>query len=353
MSRAKVALVWHGDAEVRRTADLDANRLGSVAAVLRDAGIEPQPAVYSDQLIDEVRTQLMNVDGALVWVNPIEAGEDRSNLNALLREVAAQGVFVSAHPDIIESIGTKEVLYRTRDHAWGSDTRLYESLEQLTDEFPHCLAEGAARVLKRSHGHSGNGVWKVELADQADNATSIEETALVRVRHAARGASEQVMTLADFMAGQADVFSRGGSIVDQIYQPRLVEGMVRCYLVGDRVVGFGEQLINALYPAPRGRTTDAAPQPGPRLYYSATRPDLQLLKEAVEAEWLPELCASQDIDSGALPVIWDLDFLHGPATTPGTPDYVLCEINVSSVFPFPDDALIPMAHEIAERLGAR
>jgi hypothetical protein len=32
---------------------------------------------------------LLTLDGALVWVNPIEAGRSRAPLDALLREVAA------------------------------------------------------------------------------------------------------------------------------------------------------------------------------------------------------------------------------------------------------------------------
>ena len=41
------------------------------------------------------------MDAVLVWVDPIVGGEDRSTLDALLREVAASGVYVSAHPDTI------------------------------------------------------------------------------------------------------------------------------------------------------------------------------------------------------------------------------------------------------------
>src|SRR3546814_20489731 len=63
--------------------------------------------------VEEVRAQLLRADGVLVWVNPIEAGRDRSILNGLLEEVAEAGVLVSAHPNAIRKMGTKEVLYRT------------------------------------------------------------------------------------------------------------------------------------------------------------------------------------------------------------------------------------------------
>ena len=48
-----------------------------------------------------MREQLLGLDGVLVWVNPIEKGLDRSQLNPLLSEAADAGVFVSAHPDVI------------------------------------------------------------------------------------------------------------------------------------------------------------------------------------------------------------------------------------------------------------
>jgi len=34
--------------------------------------------------------------------------------------------------------------------------------------------------------------------------------------------------------------------------------------------------------------------------------------------------------------IWDADFLYGPRMTSGADTYVLCEINVSSTFTFPE-----------------
>jgi hypothetical protein len=37
-----------------------------------------------------------------------------------------------------------------------------------------------------------------------------------------------------------------------------------------------------------------------------------------------------------LPIVWDADFMLGPARGGGIDDYVLGEINVSSVFPVPD-----------------
>jgi hypothetical protein len=52
------------------------------------------------------------------------------------------------------------------------------------------------------------------------------------------------------------------------------------------------------------------------------------------------------IDAASLPIIWDADFLYGPHTPSGQDTYILCEINVSSVFAIPDQApaAIPTDH---------
>jgi hypothetical protein len=54
--------------------------------------------VYNDQTLDAARDRLLRADGALVWVDPIGGGEDRAELDAVLRETSSRGIWVSAHP---------------------------------------------------------------------------------------------------------------------------------------------------------------------------------------------------------------------------------------------------------------
>ena len=128
-------------------------------------------------------------------------------------------------------------------------------------------------------------------------------------------------------------------MIDQAYQPRLPEGMIRCYLVHDKVARFGHQAVNALYPASPGTPPDEAPQPGPRLYHPPSMEEFQSLKDILEQEWVPALQRVLEIDTRSLPVLWDADFLLGPKNSSGEDTYVLCEINVSSVAPFPDSVV--------------
>src|SRR5512143_3077409 len=101
-SRFTVAVLWRGDRQARDAARPETSRLKAIFEALERRGMAAQPAVWSEELTGEVRTQLMGVDGVLVWVDPISTatGQRRGALDDLLREVAAAGVFVSTHPDV-------------------------------------------------------------------------------------------------------------------------------------------------------------------------------------------------------------------------------------------------------------
>jgi hypothetical protein len=341
---ARIAILDRGDREARRRSTPEDSRFLPLFRALADLGAQGERAVYDEAFADEVRRQVMSVDGVLVWVNPLQGGRDRSVLDAILREAAAAGVFVSGHPDVIARLGTKEVLYTTRDIGWGSDTHLYRSAAQMREELPARLAVGA-RVLKQLRGNGGIGVWKVELDGESDT--------IVRVRHAERGAVEERMTIDAFSRRCEAYFESGGGMLDQEYQKRLTEGMIRCYLVQGRVEGFGLQAINALYPPPPGAPVEAAPRPTTRTYHAPTLPGYQPLKQQLEEEWVPAVQRRFGIETGGLPVLWDCDFLLGPKTTSGADTYVLCEINASSVSPFPESAIVPVARAAMESARLR
>jgi hypothetical protein len=320
-NRPRVVILHSGDREAK---------FQPLASALEDLGAQAQSFVYRDELARDVRPRLAKAHAVLVWVNPIEDGRDRSMLDAMLREASASGTFVSAHPDVILQLGTKEVLYRTRDIGWGCDTHLYRTLDDMRRELPARLVRGETRVLKQYRGNGGIGVWKVEQAGEA----------AVRVRHAKRGCAEETLALEEFLERCQPYFAGEGRMIDQAWQPRLPEGMVRCYLVHDRVEGFGHQALVALHPTE---------PPGPRLYHPASMPEFQALKDRLEREWVPALQRLLGIEAEKLPVLWDCDFLLGPKDEAGRDTYVLCEINVSCVSPFPDSALIPVARAALAR----
>src|SRR6516165_10012231 len=335
MKRYKIAILWRGDRAARAAATPHNNRYHPIFAELHTLGIDAEPAIYAEDLADEVRAQLMNVDGVLVWVNPLDDGRTRAQLDALLREVAARGVWVSADPDVILKMGTKEVLYRTRMISWGSNTALYQTPEAMRVELPARLAAGP-RVIKRNRGNGGHGVWKVEKFASSRNRP------MVRVLDATKDASEE-LALDEFLERCAEYFE-DDCVIDQPFQARLSEGVVRCYMAGDCCAGFGHQKVKALVDAPAARA-----EAGRRLYSSNADPRFQRLRRLMEDEWTPQLTSLLDIPWRDLPMIWDADFMLGPPGVDGTDRYVLGEINVSSVFPIPDEASAEIARRVADR----
>jgi hypothetical protein len=343
----KIAVLWRGDREARRNATPQNNRFHRVFEELTVAGINAEPAVYDEAFGDEVRDQLLRAQGVLVWVDPIHQGKTRIALDPLLREVAGHGILVSAHPDVILKMGVKEVLHRTKHLSWGTDTHLYRTIAEFRSQFPVRLRQEGPRVLKQNRGNGGQGVWKVEAV-----SSSSGDLTPVRVLHAQRGSAVEQTTLDDFMSRSECYLGEDGCIIDQPFQPRLPEGMIRCYVGVDKVIGFGHQLIKALIPPPRQGPDSQEAQPGPRIMHAADAAPFRALRARVETEWVPQLMEVLRIDRADLPIIWDADFLYGPCTPSGHDTYVLCEINVSSVFAIPDQAPAAIARLVRERLHA-
>jgi hypothetical protein len=341
----RVAILWRGDREGRRTATAQNNRFQRVFEELAALGIHAAPAVYDDDIAGEVREQLLTVDGVLVWVDPIHQGKTRTVLDRMLRDVASRGPWVSAHPDVILKMGVKEVLHRAKHLGWGTDTQLYRTAADFRDAFPSRLQSAGPRVIKRNRGNGGEGVWKVELVSGLAGRGRV-----VRILHAHRGSVPEEMPLAEFMTRCNAYFASDGCIVDQPFQPRLPDGMIRCYMGVDKVVGFGHQLIKALIPPPPEGPDSPAAQPGPRVMHGADAEPFQLLRAKMETEWTPQMMEILDVDAASLPIIWDADFLYGPRGAAGEDSYVLCEINVSSVFAIPDQAPAAIARLVLSRL---
>jgi hypothetical protein len=124
-SYPRVAILSSGNREARRNTTAENRRFSDLFRAFAARRIYVERAIYHDDFCEEVREQLMRAEGVLVWVNPIEGGRDRSVLDSMLHDVAGAGVFVSTHPDVILKLGTKEVLYHTRNLGWGCDTHLY------------------------------------------------------------------------------------------------------------------------------------------------------------------------------------------------------------------------------------
>jgi hypothetical protein len=291
--------------------------------------------IYNNKSSERLKLDLADLAVLLVWVNPIEEGEDRRVLDSMLIELSSRGVRVSTHPDVIKKIGTKLVLFDTREMDWGGDVRLYRTADEFRSTFLESVDIGVQRVLKRFRGDGGSGVFKVWRTH--------DEQFPVRLLHAQRGSEEQSLTVDAFHTQMEAYFLDGGPVVDQEWNDSIINGVVRCYLSGHQVVGFAYQEVNALYPNLSGPVS-----PGKRYYFTENCGLFQDLRKLVEAEWINELLAIADLPEASLPVIWDIDLFINPDARTPKKKYSLCEINVSCVSPFPESA-IPKIFENVQR----
>jgi hypothetical protein len=299
-------------------------------------GTDVKSIIYNNNKAEVLRNELNDLNALLVWVNPIENGEDRTILDQLLLEIGKKGTVVSTHPDVILKIGTKKVLYETREMDWGSDVRIYQTFEEFHKNFLDSLQRSKIRVLKQFRGAGGSGVYKISLLN-----TDITQ---VSILHAKRGSMEEHRMIDDMYNQFSIFFENGNPLIDQEWNENVSNGIVRSYMSGNKVVGFGYQEINALYPS-QGDPI----KPGKRYYYTEKCGLFKDLKKLLEEKWLDVLSSKYGLDDNNLPIIWDTDFFINDFNAVSDEKYTLCEINVSCVSPFPESAISHIYNEVVRR----
>jgi uncharacterized protein DUF6815 len=335
-----IALMTHGETNSDRDV-LSEEKYKELAAAFISAGFSTKGIIYNDDLAETLYNTLLDFDSILVWVNPIEQGRDRKKLDSLLTNLADKGCFVSAHPDTILKMGTKEVLFKTREMNWAGEVDLYSSYHDFKDRFPESLKKSGSKVIKQYRGNGGNGVFRIVINKSNKGVTVI---------HANKMSNTVDYLWNDFFDAFKLYFNDGGSLIEQEWNNNHQNGMVRCYLCGNKVAGFGYQEINALYEMTTNKGTIHLP-PGKRYYFTENCGLFQDLKNEMETVWLPQLQQSQSIALDMLPMIWDADFfINDINSTTANGKYTLCEINVSSVSPFPPSAVKFIVEEVEDRI---
>jgi hypothetical protein len=335
-----VAILVYGEQGSQRNA-LEEEKYKDLAIAFLSQGYIVESILYCDEIADQLVPKLLQFNAVLVWVNPIEQRKDRTQLDKLLAEISSGGCMVSTHPEVILKMGTKDVLYATRNMDWGCDTRRYSSFEEFAGLFPESVNESKTRVLKQYRGNGGKGVYKVSRTRQDGNFSLV---------HAAEGDKHRVLTLEELLAKFQPFFSNQGVMIDQEWNRNARNGMVRCYVSGVGVAGFGYQEINALYDFSEGENEIYLP-PSKRYYFTERCGLFRDLKEIMERKWILQLQTLIGIADHMMPVIWDADFFINGINTPVDSKYTLCEINVSCVSPFPPSAIKFIIKEVDKRIN--
>lgn len=330
-----LAIMVYAESNSQRDA-LTEEKYRDLAVAFTSQGFDVCSVLYSDEKAAALADTLSAFDAVLVWVNPIEQGKDRRQLDTLLTGVAVRGCFVSTHPEVILKMGTKDVLYTTKDMDWGGDTKIYVSFDDFKLRFPASLQTSGTRILKQYRGNGGNGVYKICEGPADDEVTVV---------HAIAGNEKKIMSLDEFFTEFKAFFHDEAMLIDQEWNTHISNGMLRCYLTGTKVAGFGYQEINALY-----EWNGIAIPPGKRYYYTENCGLFSDLKAIMENKWVPELQKMLAIRNEMMPVIWDADFFINTINGPAAGKYTLCEINVSCVSPFPPSAVKFIVAEVERRI---
>jgi hypothetical protein len=342
--RRVVILSRSSAAEERKRSDA-ARRFPAVIDALAEVGFITCDETFDESSASLTLSALDSCDAVLVWVDPISDGKDRSILDEVLCNAADGGPVVYTHPDTVLKMGTKDVLFDTRALSWSLDVDRYDTLGDFVERFPTRLAAGTPCVVKQHRGNGGQGVWKV---------AALPRTNVVRIQHAApRGGATEDLTVAQLMERMAPYFDHGGHLVQQDFATRVAEGMVRAYLVKGAVVGFARQ-----YSDRGGTDNPAVPAesvfglPAEKVMREADDAEFVSLRRSLEVEWVPDLQRLLNVSDRELPLLWDADFLLGPPLWSGENTYLLCEINVSCVSPFPSAVPRRLAASLAGELDA-
>jgi hypothetical protein len=345
MESGLIALILYGDIGSTRSAFTDDN-FKELAESLVAAGFNVESVLYHHSKAKQLISDLDRFDAALSWVNPrerLEKSEDNLCLDDVLLAISKKGVFVSTHPEIILKIGTKEVLYTTRHMDWGGDIELYADFEDFKTRFIYSLDKLGVRIIKQYRGESGRGIFKICFED-SDHKN-------IRVVHAVSGDEAQLFSKNEFYNEFKKYFENNGMLVNQPWANGIANGMVRCYLTGTKVSGFGYQETVALCPQTDDVNSKVRPT-SKRFYFSEDCGLFQDLRKIMESKWIPQKQEIHSIADDAMPLLWDADFFINEVNTEKTENkYTLCEINVSSVSPFPPSCVKHIVEALRIRGG--
>src|SRR3546814_14585459 len=81
----------------------------------------------------------------------------------------------------------------------------------------------------------------MRISDWSSDVCSSDLKTSVKVQEARQGSKSERISLAECLERWVPFLNDGGVLIDQAYQPQSSEGMVRCYVCGHRVVGFGHR----------------------------------------------------------------------------------------------------------------
>jgi len=293
-----------------------------------DKGWECKLVYYSDSEYKLVEKEILSSKGYICRVNPgVYEGVTQSKLDALLNSAVKKGVKGMSSPESMRKMGAKDALVKIRNLRCGmADTEAYYNMKELTEGFVRTMATGETRVLKQNRGSQGEGIWVCKLKPGEESKAKggvVPVDTLIDLQEAVDNHKEQ-KTIGEFMKFcKKYLDGAGGQLVDQRFLPRIVEGEVRVFMIGDTP-------IELIHKKPAEGGISATMKSGAKyVRYAPDHKRFELLMSYFKND-LPSLMKALDIGDQPLPLIWTADFIPGPKVS-GKDTFYVGEFNCSCV----------------------
>lgn len=272
------------------------------------------------EIFDRVRT---TADAYVSRINPGNIPSGEGLYFGMLRDLCAAGVVGMPHPDAMIGYGAKDALVKLRDTPLvPPDTSAYYTVEELHRSLPLTLSLGE-RVLKQNRGSTGEGIWRVALADSRPfpKGAPLPNDAAIKCTEAVDNHVE-MRTLGDFMSFcEHYIVGDYGMLVDMRFLPRIKEGEIRILLVGPKPI-----FVVHKKPAETADAFSATLFSGAKYTYDDPAKWQPLVDMFLAA--LPTVM--EKLGGYEVPLIWTADFMLD-WDEQGRDKYVLGEINCSCV----------------------
>jgi hypothetical protein len=221
------------------------------------------------------------------------------------------------------------------------DTEVYYDANSFREGFMKRISH-QPRVIKQNRGSQGEGVWIVKLKDESaycnshnDNDYGTEECRLVSLDtelelmeafdnhveyhtvgefiefciHGRSRTSTAKTTCTEWSSTSNGRYFEGGieagaMVVDQRFLPRIVEGEVRCLMVGS-------ELVEIVHKKPKEGGLSATLQSG--AVYTKYPPDDPKFAKLVKnfKDDVPRIMKSFGMEDQPLPLLWTVDYIYG------------------------------------------
>lgn len=275
---------------------------------------------WKDTIVDYAKNKF---DAYISRINPGNLPKGEKVYFEALRELSEHGLIGMSSPDAMLNFGAKDALVKLAStDLVPDDTYAYYDIETFKKTFPTSLSYGE-RVLKQNRGSTGEGIWRVQIADDIkyQPGDSIPLTTKLKCTEAVDNHVEYI-TLADFMTFcEKYIVGDNGMLVDMRFMPRIKEGEIRILMVGATPI-----FVVHKKPADSEDAFSATLFSGAKYTYDKPE-DWQALIDLFNAA-LPTI--SNKLGGFDIPLIWTADFMLDWDENKND-TYVLGEINCSCV----------------------